>query len=193
MKHLIVYTHPNPNSFNKAIVDAIEGASKSKGHETKICDLYGEDFYPVLKPSDIEAFQSGNIPEDIKAEQDKIKWADMITFVYPIWWAGMPAMLKGYIDRVFSYGFAYQYTEEGPMGLLKGKKVMVFNTTGSPNEVYSATGMHDSIKQITDMGIFKFCNIEVISHTFFGAVPQVDDETRKGYLKKVENIVSENL
>ncbi|WP_432662170.1 NAD(P)H-dependent oxidoreductase [Wukongibacter baidiensis] len=193
MKHLIVYTHPNPNSFNKAIVDTIEGASNSKGHETKICDLYAEDFYPVLKPSDIEAFQSGNIPEDIKAQQDKIKWAEVITFVYPIWWAGMPAMLKGYIDKVFSYGFAYQYTEEGPMGLLKGKKVMVFNTTGTPNEVYSEMGMHAAIEQITDMGIFKFCNIEMISHTFFGAVPQVDDETRKGYLKEVESIISKNL
>ncbi|MCT4542113.1 MAG: NAD(P)H-dependent oxidoreductase [Vallitalea sp.] len=193
MNHLIIYAHPNPNSFNKAIADTIENVSNSKGIATKFIDLYGEDFHPVLKGSDFETFQTGSVPPDIKREQNKIKWADMITFVYPIWWSGMPAILKGYIDRVFSYGFAYEYTDNGSIGLLKGKKVMIFNTTGTPSEIYSKNGMHASMKHITDIGILGFCEIEVVNHTFFGAVPIVDDKTRKGYLKEVENIVSKNL
>jgi NAD(P)H dehydrogenase (quinone) len=193
MNHLIVYCHPNPASFCKAIADTIEKTSLEKGHQTRVRDLYALGFDPKLKPSDFEAFQAGRVPEDIGKEQQHIAWAETITFVYPIWWTGLPATLKGYIDRVFSYGFAYKYGDRGPVGLLTGKKVIVFNTSGSPNEIYATNGMHAAIQKTSDVGIFEFCGMEVVRHEFFGAVPFVDDETRRGYLKAIGQIADELL
>lgn len=189
MNHLVVFAHPNPKSFGKGIVDTIQKAVEEKGDSLIIRDLYEIGFDAILKPEDFVAFQSGNTPEDIRAEQNHVKWADVITFVYPVWWAGLPAMLKGYVDRVLSYGFGYEYVNGAPNGLLKGKKGLLFCTTGTPSDIYAQNGMHNSMKQTTDQGIFNFCGIEVINHTFFGAVPYVPDETRQDYLKEVENII----
>lgn len=193
MNQLIVFAHPNQKSFCKGIVNTIETTSKESGYEIRVRDLYEIGFDPILKPDDFVALQSANIPNDIKTEQEHIKWADIITFVYPVWWSGFPAMLKGYVDRIFSYGFAYESVDGTPRGLLSGKKALLFCTTGSPNEVYAQNGMHNSMKQTTDIGIFNFSGIEVISHTFFGAVPNVSDETRKEYLKEVEKIIKESI
>jgi NAD(P)H dehydrogenase (quinone) len=193
MNHLVVFAHPNPKSFCKGIVETIEAASKEKGDNVTVRDLYEIGFDPILKPDDFVALQSGNLSEDIKTEQEHIKWADVITFVYPVWWVSVPAILKGYVDRVFSYGFAYESVDGAPRGLLNGKKALLFCTTGSPNEYYAQNGMHNSMKQTTDDGIFNFTGIEVINHTFFGAVPSVSDETRKEYLKEVEKIIKEKI
>ncbi|MDP4089116.1 MAG: NAD(P)H-dependent oxidoreductase [Bacillota bacterium] len=189
MNHLVVFAHPNPKSFCRGIVDTIEAAAVGQGQIVRVRNLYETGFEAILAPSDFEGFQRGVTPEDIKAEQELIKWADVITFVYPVWWAGMPAMLKGYVDRVLSYGFGYEYVNGAPNGLLKGKKALLFCTTGSPSDVYEQNGMHNSMKQVTDQGIFEFCGIQVVKHTFFGAVPYVPEETRKDYLKEVQRVV----
>lgn len=193
MNNLVVYAHPNSKSFGKGIVEAVVKASEDKNADVRVRDLYEIGFNPILKPEDFEAFQSGKAPEDIAIEQEHVNWADVITFVYPVWWASFPAMLKGYIDRVFSYGFAYEYVDGVPNGLLKGKKALLLCTTGTPSEIYAATGMHNSMKQTTDQGIFSFSGLEEVKHAFFGAVPSVTDETRKDYLKQVEKIVKEIL
>lgn len=193
MNNLVIFAHPNPNSFGNGIVDAVVKASEEKGAKVRVRNLYEIGFDPILKPSDFVAFQSGKAPEDILTEQEHIKWADVITFVYPVWWTSFPAMLKGYVDRVFSYGFAYEYVDGAPNGLLKGKKGLLFGTTGTPSEIYAANGMHNSMKQTTDQGIFNFSGIEEVKHTFFGAVPYVTAETRGEYLNEVSKIVKETL
>ncbi|MDT3698523.1 MAG: NAD(P)H-dependent oxidoreductase [Thermincola sp.] len=193
MNHLVVFAHPNPNSFGKGIVDAVVKASAEKDADVRVRDLYQIDFNPVLKPGDFESFQSGQIPADIAAEQEQIKWADLVTFVYPVWWSGLPAILKGYVDRVFSYGFAYEYVDGVPNGLLKGKRALLLSTTGAPSEMNDETGMSNSMKQTTDEAIFKFTGMEEVRHVFFGAVPHVSDETRQDYLKEAERITKENL
>jgi NAD(P)H dehydrogenase (quinone) len=193
MNHLVIFAHPNPKSFGKGIVDTVVKASEEKGATVRVRDLYSIGFDPILKPSDFVALQSGKVSEDIAPEQEHIKWADVITFVYPVWWASFPAILKGYIDRVFSYGFAYESVNGAPTGLLKGKKALLFSTTGASNEFYSANGMHNSMKQTTDQGILNFSGIEEVNHTFFGEVPYVPDETRGDYLKEVSRIIKEIL
>ena len=132
--------------------------------------------------ADFEAFQSGNIPEDIRTEQAEISRADRLVFIYPVWWAALPARMKGYIDRVFSLGFAYDFQDGMPVGLLSGKEVLIVNTTGSSGDLYSQSGMHEAIRKTSDTGIFEFCGLKVLDHLFFGAVPFVDDEVRKDYL-----------
>lgn len=189
MKHLIVYAHPNPESFCHAILEVVTDTLKAKGHEVVHRNLYSMNFDPVLKASDFAAMQSGKMPDDIKEEQRLITWADTITAIYPIWWTGIPAMFKGYIDRVFSHGFAYAIGDKGLEQLLAGKKAIIINTTGTPKEIYDASGMFNAMRMTSDTGIYEFCGIEVLDHLFLGGVPYVDDKTRKGYLDQVREIM----
>jgi len=190
MKHLIVYSHPNPRSFNRAILDTAEAAARSKGHEVAVRDLYGLKFDPVLKGEDFVALQAGKPSADVAEEQRHVAWADLVTFVHPIWWTGLPAILKGYIDRVFSHGFAYALSDQGPVGLLKEKKVLIFNTTGTPEAFYGPSGMLDALKKTSDTGIYQFCGMQVVGHHFFCGVPFVDDAARQAMLEQVRRIVS---
>jgi len=118
MNYLIVYAHPNPKSFNHAIKERVEAKLKKEKKKYSVRDLYAMKWNPVLGGADFEVMQGGKTPEDIKAEQNYIKEADVVIFIHPIWWFGMPAVLKGYVDRVFSYGFAYEVGKEGVKGIL---------------------------------------------------------------------------
>lgn len=185
MKVLVIFTHPREESFNRAVLNETLGILKAKGHDVRVRDLYLEKFSPVLNLEDFKAIQSGETPSDIATEQEHIKWADRLVFINPIWWMGMPAILKGYIDRVFSYGFAYEYKDGIPEGLLHDKEALMINTTGTPFDVYDENGGHAAMRFVTDLGIMEFCGIKTIDHIFFGSVPSVDDETRKGYLMEL--------
>ncbi|PEK36914.1 NAD(P)H dehydrogenase [Bacillus pseudomycoides] len=193
MKHLIVYAHPNPQSFNHAILETVKDELEEKGHEVRVRDLYELNFNPVLAASDFVSFSQGNTPADIKEEQEHITWADNITFIYPVSWAGLPAILKGYVDRVFSHGFAYAYGENGIETLLSSKKGLLLSTMGNTKEAYTASGMFDAMKKTTDAGIFEFTGIETLDHTFYTSVPSVDDGARKQYLEEVEEVVNRLL
>ncbi|QYR23597.1 NAD(P)H-dependent oxidoreductase [Paenibacillus sp. sptzw28] len=190
MNHLIVYAHPNPESFNHAILETTVNALRKKGHEVVVRDLYDIDFQPVLNPQDTAAMKAGQTPEDIKTEQEFITRADVITFIYPIWWTGLPAILKGYVDRVFSYGFAYAYGEAGIDQLLKGKKGLIINTHGAPKEFYDQIGMTAGLKITSDIGIFDFTGIETVEHLLFGNVPGAGEAALKDILRQVEDTVT---
>jgi NAD(P)H dehydrogenase (quinone) len=190
MKHLIVYAHPNPESFNHAILATVSNTLKNNGHEVVVRDLYALDFHPVLKPEDTAAMKAGQTPADIKMEQEYIAQADAITFIYPIWWTGLPAILKGYVDRVFSYGFAYVYGAEGIDKLLKGKKGLIINTHGTPKEIYDQFGMTAGLKITSTTGIFDFTGIESVGHLLFGSVPHAGEAALKDILKQVEETVT---
>ncbi len=192
MRHLIVSSHPYDKSFSNGIVETIEKEALENGAEVRIRNLYEIGFDPVLAGSDLLNLQSSNYASDIKVEQEHVEWADVITFVYPVWWAGMPAMLKGYVDRVFANGFAFTHGETGPTGLLKGKKALLFSTTGFPSEIYDQIGMHNSMQQTSDEAIFNFCGVEVVGHAFFGAIPTSTAQQRERYLGEVAKIVKEN-
>lgn len=107
MKHLVVYAHPVAGSVNHQLLNSV--LESLKGHEVEVRDLNQLAFNPVLSSEDLAGQRRGEVATDVKTEQDFIREADVITFIYPIWWAGLPAILKGYVDRVFSYGFAYRY------------------------------------------------------------------------------------
>ncbi|MFA5088307.1 MAG: NAD(P)H-dependent oxidoreductase [Candidatus Omnitrophota bacterium] len=188
MKYLIVYSHPNPKSFNHAIKEVLLNELEALGQEVRVRDLYAHDFDPVLRASDFQSFHEGIIPEDIKAEQGHISWAEEIIFIFPIWWTGLPAILKGYIDKVFSLNFAYSYGAQGPKGLLPDKKVFIINTTGSPQEAYEKTGMFKSLNQTVEDGIFRFCAMPITGHKYFSSVITCSDQERKAMLAEVKQI-----
>jgi len=186
MNTLIIYAHPNPASFTSAVKSIVLKTLEAKGDQVKVRDLYEMNFNNVLSAADMGGIYSGNLPEDIKAEQELLTWAERIVMVYPIWWTGLPAIAKGYIDRVFTYGFAYKVGENGVEGLLKGKQAVLLTPHGTPKEYYEPSGMWNSLTQTQDKGIFGFCGVETKKHFFF---PMMGTELsqREAYLKEVED------
>ncbi|MFC4101408.1 NAD(P)H-dependent oxidoreductase [Paenibacillus xanthanilyticus] len=187
MNALLVFAHPHEDSFNRAILNTASDALRANGHDVTVRDLYKLNFNPVLTGEDTSAMRAGRTPEDIRTEQEYVAKADVIAFIYPIWWTGLPAILKGYVDRSFSYGFAYQYNSEGGIDkLLAGKRGVIVNTYGTPEEVYESIGMTGSLKQTSGGGIFEFCGVEVAEHLLFGGVTSVSDDVRKEMLARVD-------
>ena len=193
MKYLIIYTHPNPGSFNHAIMETVTEELRHNGKGVKIRDLYQMEFNSVLKLGDFSQMQKGTVAQDVQEEQELIRSAEVIIFIYPLWWAGMPAMLKGYIERVFTEGFAYRITDDGIAGLLGGKRVFLFTTMGASMGDYEESGFFKSMGQITDTGIFSFCGCEVMGHKYFPSVPYSADNDRKRMLDEVRELVRTRL
>jgi NAD(P)H dehydrogenase (quinone) len=182
MRVLVVYCHPNPKSFNHAVKDEVAVGLAEAGHEVKLRDLYAEPFKTTLDAADFGQIMGGSTPVDIKREQELIAWAEGLVFIYPVWWFGLPAALKGWIDRVFLVGFAFSYEATGPKGLLKHRKALVLNTTGGPEGIYKATDSKEIyIRPMTD-GVLRFCGIKDVHAKTFWAVPYVDDAARKAML-----------
>lgn len=107
MKTLIIYAHPNDKSYNASILETVKENLSSK-HELKILDLYKEKFDPVLRFD--TTHRRRDLAHDVamKDYRDLITWADQLIFIFPTWWSGMPAILKGFIERIFVAGFAYE-------------------------------------------------------------------------------------
>lgn len=194
INHLIVYCNPNPKSLSSAYRDALVELTEMSANPVNVRDLYNIGFSPVLEMRDFDAVKHGQIPAEVKVEQDYVMWANLITFVYPVWWAGMPALMKGYIDRVFTKGFAYTMDDEGHLkGLLGDKKVVILNNMGFPYAYYEKMGMLDSMKQATDEGIFKFCGMEVVEHRFFGHLDAASKSEREGHVEVLKMIYDKIL
>lgn len=194
IKHLVVLAHPEPKSLSGAYKDEIVRLTEDTGNEVIVRDLYNLGFHPVLSAEDFGAFKKGEVPADIQLEQDYIRCADLITFIYPIWWTGMPAMMKGYIDRVFSRGFAYDITGLGEIKkLLTGKKIILLNNFGMAYDEYEKTGMLDALRKTSDTGIFEFCGMEVQAHHFFGHMDNSSKEERSAHLQTLSYLYEKFL
>lgn len=183
MKVFYIYAHPEPKSFNAALKDTALAALQENGHEVKLSDLYAMKFNPVLTASDfpeqknpeffnafleaIRASKIGAFASDIKEEMEKVKWADLIIFQFPIFFTAMPAIMKGWIDRVLAPGFGFNPITNSAYdtGLLKGKSAMLVTTAGSPKEMYSEEGAHGDLNKhlesITHC-VFEFMGMKVL-------------------------------
>lgn len=191
MKALLVGAHPNPFSFNAAVRTALANELNSAGHEVRSKDLYEERFQPVLFGEEVfNSFQGAESPKDVTREQEDVSWAELICFIYPTWWMGMPSVLKGYIDRVFSYNYAYSYSETGSIGMLKGKKAIIIQTAGRSERNLKDSGLEHAMKLITKEGIFEFCGIEVVEHTFLYRINSINENARIELLDQVAGIIN---
>ena len=184
MRVLILYAHPNPKSFNHAVLENFVRGLKDSGHTPEVVDLYASKFNPCIMPEDFAQFTGGQMPQDVLDQQEKVAGADALVFIYPVWAWWIPAILKGWFDRVFSHGFAYRLTEKGEMvGLLKHKKALLINTTGFPEEYYKALGVEDAMKKIIIDLTLRMCGIQNVEHVFLYGVQFVDAKARKKYLQ----------
>lgn len=166
MNVLIVLAHPEPKSLNGRLKDLAVETLTENGHDVKVSDLHSLNFKATLDQSDfinradpetfnaiLEQYSSvknGTVAEDVFLEMEKVKWADLLIFQFPIYWTSMPAILKGWVDRVFANGFAFDAVEEKyyETGLLKGKKALVSITTGAPRILYSEGMPHGDIEKL---------------------------------------------
>ncbi len=183
----IIYSHPYNRSFNKAILDRIIEKLERGKEEYILIDLYKDNFNPVMTEKDLEVYSNGeSLDPLVKKYQKILTETDEIIIIFPIWWLTMPAILKGFFDKVMLKGFAYKESKYGIKGLLNNiKTAKVITTATSPKFVMQIFGFGMFIKTavLKGIGIKKskwiHCSFK-ISDT---------DEKRKKFLKKVENII----
>lgn len=184
MNTLIVYTHPNPTSFNHAILDSITEGLKKSGHAVRVKDLYKDNFDPVLHAEDLANLQKGDIPERISKEQDDLLWAEGLIFIYPLWWFDRPAMLKGWFDLVLTNGLAFEYSDEGVKGLLQHKKALVIITAGGSKQYFIDTDAVQLIHRPVTDGTLSFCGINDVTHRIYYDVANLTADERSSILKE---------
>ena len=183
MKTLIIYAHPNDKSYNASILETVKENLSSK-HELKILDLYKEKFDPVLRFD--TTHRRRDLAHDVamKDYRDLIIWADQLIFIFPTWWSGMPAILKGFIDRVFVAGFAYQNGPRGPVGQLDGKAWII--TTHNTPKIFLP--FSQDYAKVLKSQILKPCGIKPVKVTQVTRVEYMSDRQRKEELEKIAQI-----
>lgn len=190
MRALILFAHPNPRSFCAAIKQVVEESLIEQKISVDVRDLYVMGFNPVLKGEDFIAIKSGQLPADIADEQDRIRSVDLIIIICPIWWAGLPAILKGYLDRIFTFGFAFGPAPQGGMqGLLQDKKAILIHTMGNSHQSYESSGMFKSLNQTLEQGVITYSGIEILDHHYFSSIPTSTLEERHAYLNDLRHKV----
>lgn len=201
MNVLIVYAHPEPQSLNGSLRDFSVQRLKAAGHEVQVSDLYamqwkatldandstaqsGDRFNPSLDSQ--QAFAQGLQSKDIELEQEKLLWADTVILQIPLWWFSMPAILKGWVERVYAYGFAYGVGEHSDVrwgdrygeGTLAGKRAMLIVTTGGWESHYAQRGINGPIDDILfpiQHGILHYPGFEVLPPFVLYRTGRVDE------------------
>lgn len=181
MDVLIVQAHPEPASFNGALTDVAVEALQGGGHGVTVSDLYRMRFAATLGADDFVgeredatflrvdreqtyAHRAGTLAPDVVTEQAKLARADLLILQFPMWWFGMPAILKGWVDRVFTRGFAYLPGHKYDTGLLAGKLAMVSVTTGTSEDTYQPDGIDGAILDVlwpVHNGVLRYSGFDV--------------------------------
>lgn len=203
MNVLIVFAHPEPRSLAASLRDVAVTELEAAGHDVQVSDLYAMNWKPEVDRSDFpmltdgdrlkvaassgEAFAAAVQPPDVRAEQEKLLWADALILQFPLWWYSMPAMLKGWVDRVYAYGFAYGVGEHSDThwgdrfgeGTFAGKRAMLIVTAGGWESHYSARGINGPIDDLlfpVNHGILYYPGFDVLPPFVAYRVDRLDDE-----------------
>ncbi len=189
-KILIIDGHTNKDSFNSAIRMAYSKGSKGTDSETKELIIRDLQFNPNL------AFGYQKISElepDLLEAREKIKWANHLVWIHPVWWGGLPAITKGFIDRVFLPGFAFRYRENSVWWdkLLKGKTAHIITTLDQPGWYYWFMYGRPSVNQLKKSTL-EFCGIKPVKLTYVGPIRNSTQDFRSKILLKMEELGKEN-
>jgi NAD(P)H dehydrogenase (quinone) len=186
MDHLIIVAHPLINSVTMKLARAYALELKQLQRHPEMYDLYRMGFNPVLSAAELEPLRKGREPPQIVQAQAAVASADALTVIYPLWWATMPGILKGYVDRVFARGFAYEGSQGETRGLLSGKQCVLITLSGSPMAMLRETGDWGAIDQLQDSHIFRSCGFELLEHLHVGSVePPITPATLAAFEERV--------
>lgn len=202
MKVLIVHAHPEPQSFNGAMTRTAVQALTQQGHLVQVSDLYAMGWDAALSVNEFSdqanpdffnpaaeqehAQKTGVVCVEVAREQEKLREADLVIFQFPVWWFSMPAILKGWVDRVLSRGFAYSSGRKYDTGNLKGKRAMLSITTGTASTLYSPNGIDGDLHHILwpiHNGILAYTGFTVLPPFTAWMPAQVTPDEREGYLQ----------
>lgn len=182
MKVLLIYAHPEPLSFNGAMFKTAQQFLLEAGHEVRVTDLYAMEFNPVSGRHNFTTLQTpaffkqqleelhataehAFVPA-IAAEQEKLDWCDIMIWQFPLWWFGVPGILKGWVDRVFAMGRAYGQDKIYETGVFRGKKALLSLTIGGAREHYIPDGLNGDLAGILrplHRGILEFTGFTVLA------------------------------
>ena len=211
MKVLIVFAHPEKRSLQHSLLKVAVDALEKNGHEVKVSDLYDmkwkiavdeDDFLNHEKGTRLQpiraaasAYEEGKLAQDITDEQNRVKWADLVIFQFPLWWYSMPAIMKGWMDRVLNKKFAFSKSGDITTGPLAGKKTFMIVTAGGTADDFSEGGFLGDISHILypiQKGIFKFIGFNALDPIIgYGAdsrKPICFDTTSKLIEERVANL-----
>jgi len=190
MRVNVVYAHPLADSYQASLHRRLVQTLKARGDEVVDFDLYGMKFNPAMDAEERRShFEVSRIPKDLQVYIDALRWAEACVFCFPTWWSGMPAMLKGYFDRVWRPGVAYELPRDGSLikpALLNIRRMGVVTTCGSPwwyTEVY----MQNPGKKVLLRGLKTMCgrNVKHLYLTRY-SVEAISNEQREIFARKVE-------
>ncbi|GHU61785.1 NAD(P)H dehydrogenase (quinone) [Clostridia bacterium] len=179
---LLIFAYPTHDNLNYAIYEQIKKGLEEGGHQIKILDLYAEKFDPVLIFNQEQRRRDIQHRPETKRYREQILWANHLVFIFPIWWGGMPAILKGYIDKVFATGFAYHFEGVLPRGHLRGKTAWIITTDDTPAPV--GFFMQDYGKVLKKQILSTMTGIKPTKHLKFTYVKGRKPETIKRWLAK---------
>ncbi|WP_135080052.1 NAD(P)H-dependent oxidoreductase [Terasakiella sp. SH-1] len=201
MNVLIIHAHPEPKSFTTALKDQAVEVLEGQRHEVQVSDLYAMNWNPVASADDFlerkgedylvyaleqrHAVENKTLPADIQGELDKLLWADYVIFSFPIYWFSVPAILKGWIDRVLVSGICYGGKRFYDRGGLAGKKAMVTCTLGGREHMFGEDGIHGPLEDMLRpllRGTLRYVGFDVLEPFVGWHVPYVSNDVRKQYL-----------
>jgi len=182
MKTLIIYAHPNTPGHCSYILEQVKAKLDTKEYE--ILDLYKIKYDPVLHENELYTAGGEDISKQDLEIQNKIKRSNHLIFIYPVWWGSMPAILKGFFDKVFKNGFAFKFKDKKGVGLLKDKTATIFITSGASKLVYLLF-LGNIPKKIIKRLILGFCGIK--SKFYHIGNCTIINEKKKQEIKKVVN------
>lgn len=185
-KILIINGHPNPDSFNYGIAAAYKQGALTAGAEVKEIVVADLNFSPNLK---FGYQKRTDLEPDLLDALEKIKWANHMVWIHPVWWGGLPAMLKGFIDRVFLPGFVFQYRENSVWWdkLLTGKTARIITTLDQPSWYYWLMFGRPSVNQLKKSTL-EFCGVKPVKVSYVGPLRNSTAEFRAEQLKKIEQL-----
>ena len=201
MNVLLVLAHPERLSFNGAMFDVAQTTLENAGHTVVTSDLYRMGFDPVssrhnftsvhnpdylkLQAEEQLASETDGFADEVEAEIAKVEAADLMIWQFPLWWFGLPAILKGWVDRVFAMGRAYGNGHIYETGKFKGKRALLSLTTGGPADAYLENGFNGDLNAILrpiQRGILNFTGFSVLQPQLVYGPVRVDDAQRQAWL-----------
>ena len=171
MKHALIVAHPNEESFTLAAAGAYRMEAEALGHEVVLRDLYRLGFDPRLQHGEIPRAEGFAPGADVAAERRALAGVDVFAFLYPLWFNAPPAMLVGYVQRVFAMGFGYGPIRQGRnQPLLEGRKLISFTTSGAPEEWLVEEGGLAALTNLFDRHVAGVCGLQPVDHVHFGSI-----------------------